>query len=210
MVNCSQTFKNLNEERQQEIIQVALKEFAKYEYEKASLSTIIKNVGLAKGSFYRYFPNKRSLYLHLIDHAFNFRLNIEKGMFTGEIEDFFEMMVRNFETKIRFDIKYPVYAAFFQNINNERNSEELGDMSLMVKQKIISTILNILQQTQYRQQLRIDVDEDILAFSIMQLNLGIYEYLQINHIKKGQPVKEPEVRKIAEAFVAILKNGISK
>ena len=45
------TFQNLPAERQQEIIQVSLREFAVKGFELASLSDIISSLGLAKGSF---------------------------------------------------------------------------------------------------------------------------------------------------------------
>ena len=61
------TFFNLSEERQNEILNIAYEEFVKNSYKHASLNIIIKNSGVAKGSFYRYFSDKMDLYKYLID-----------------------------------------------------------------------------------------------------------------------------------------------
>ena len=53
---------NLTEERKKEIIDTCLREFALHDYNEVSLSKIIAELGLAKGSFYRYFETKRDLY----------------------------------------------------------------------------------------------------------------------------------------------------
>jgi len=132
-----QTFKNLPIERQKEIIELSLKEFAFKEYESASLSAIIKNLNLAKGSFYRYFKNKKSLYLYLLNYVIEFRLQNEKNILDGSIVNFFDMMVENFAAKIRFDIEYPLFGAFLHNVMQEKNSEELGDIQAEIKNKIL-------------------------------------------------------------------------
>ncbi len=42
----------------------------------ASLSRIVKNLSVAKGSFYRYFENKLDLYKYLIDYATKVKANL--------------------------------------------------------------------------------------------------------------------------------------
>ena len=63
------TFINLSPERQKEIIENSLKEFALNEYQTASISNIVTDLGIAKGSFYRYFESKKDLYFYLIDYC---------------------------------------------------------------------------------------------------------------------------------------------
>ena len=215
----SQTFYNLTAERRKKIIQVALMEFAAREYENASLSSIIQKLGLAKGSFYRYFENKKSLYLYLLDHAMAFRLSREKNILDGSNPDFFDMMIRNFAARIQFDIEYPLYSAFIYNVMQEKNSLELGNIQLQIRSRIIDLIIPLMEKEHYRATLRKDISSEILAFTVMQVHLGIYDYLQwkynIDFLGKSMlaesvpGIQQEEIMDIARSFVAILKSGIT-
>ena len=46
------------EARKQEILETAMKLFAEKGYEKTSISDIAKEIGVAQGLCYRYFPSK--------------------------------------------------------------------------------------------------------------------------------------------------------
>ncbi len=59
----SQTFFNLPKEKRDTLIKIALNEFSANEYNSASVSRIVKETGIAKGSFYQYFQDKKDLYL---------------------------------------------------------------------------------------------------------------------------------------------------
>ena len=48
------------EARKQEILETAMKLFAEKGYEKTSISDIAKEIGVAQGRCYRYFPSRYS------------------------------------------------------------------------------------------------------------------------------------------------------
>lgn len=60
------TFFNLPEEKRQTIINAAVEEFAGFGLENASTNRIVKNSGIAKGSFYQYFEDKQDVFMHLL------------------------------------------------------------------------------------------------------------------------------------------------
>jgi AcrR family transcriptional regulator len=62
-----QTFFNLPEEKREKIVNAAVDEFAEYGLENASTNRIVKNSGIAKGSFYQYFEDKQDVFMHMID-----------------------------------------------------------------------------------------------------------------------------------------------
>jgi AcrR family transcriptional regulator len=63
------TFANLPEEKRSQILELAIEEFAAHDYKNASISNIVARAGIAKGSLYQYFEDKRDLYLYLIQLA---------------------------------------------------------------------------------------------------------------------------------------------
>jgi AcrR family transcriptional regulator len=66
-----QTFFNLPEEKRRRLLDLAIEEFAAHDYRLASISRIVARAGIAKGSFYQYFEDKRDLFLYLLDTAVN-------------------------------------------------------------------------------------------------------------------------------------------
>jgi len=65
-----QTFLNLPKEKREHIMKLAVKGFADFGYEKFSISRLVTDAGIAKGSFYQYFEDKDDLYEHVLDRLF--------------------------------------------------------------------------------------------------------------------------------------------
>ncbi len=64
-----QTFFNLPEEKRRKIESAALDEFSAYGFKGSNMNRIVEAAGIAKGSFYQYFEDKKDLYFHLIEAA---------------------------------------------------------------------------------------------------------------------------------------------
>ncbi|HQN45353.1 MAG TPA: helix-turn-helix domain-containing protein, partial [Anaerolineaceae bacterium] len=56
------TFFNLPDEKRQKILEAAIDEFAERDYESASVSQIVIQAGIPKGSLYQYFVDKSDLH----------------------------------------------------------------------------------------------------------------------------------------------------
>ena len=59
------------EARKQEILETAMKLFAEKGYEKTSISDIAKEIGVAQGLCYRYFPSKDILFQTAVNEYAN-------------------------------------------------------------------------------------------------------------------------------------------
>lgn len=64
-----QTFLNLPEDKRQWILDCAIDEFSAHGYAGASISRIVAEAKIAKGSFYQYFEDKDDLYAYLIERT---------------------------------------------------------------------------------------------------------------------------------------------
>ena len=60
------SFFNLSSDKQNKIIHCAFKVFSENTYDKTSIFTIAKNVGISRGSIYCYFNDKEDIYNYLI------------------------------------------------------------------------------------------------------------------------------------------------
>ena len=62
----SNTFLNLPDDKRERIISAALEEFANNDFRNASITRMVRSLGIAKGSVYQYFKDKKDLYLYLL------------------------------------------------------------------------------------------------------------------------------------------------
>jgi AcrR family transcriptional regulator len=212
------TFNNLPAERQQEILRVAYREFTLNDYQTASLSRIIKNLGLAKGSFYRYFRSKRELYFFLLERSTRERFEkVEERINDPEL-DLFELLLINWKDKIEYETSHPVESGFFYRVLRERYNEEVGDLEFRLKHEITLKVERLIREN-YTESVRKDIDPFLLAFAIVQFQFALYDYLAIRYNddlvqnllqeKSLFTLHEEEVIKLITDFTSIVKNGIS-
>lgn len=107
----TETFFNLPEEKRQRILDLAIDEFAENDYAVASISRLVANAGIAKGSFYQYFADKQDLYLYLIQLA----MDEKKAFFAGMVmpdpdASIFELMRWLFRYGLDFEFSNPKLA----------------------------------------------------------------------------------------------------
>lgn len=87
----TQTFFNLQQEKKTKILEASKKEFSKYSFYDASINRIIKDAGIARGSFYQYFENKEDLFIYILDQYKNSMLDWMSKNLDGEKYDIFQL-----------------------------------------------------------------------------------------------------------------------
>jgi AcrR family transcriptional regulator len=63
----TQTFYNLSIEKQERILQAAIKEFGQRNVHEANLANIVSAANISRGSLYQYFSNKEDMYIYIFD-----------------------------------------------------------------------------------------------------------------------------------------------
>lgn len=66
-----ETFLKLPQEKKEKIFRESIKEFGEQGYEKGNIAKIAKEAGIAKGSLYQYFQDKKGLYLYCVKEAYS-------------------------------------------------------------------------------------------------------------------------------------------
>lgn len=209
----SKTFFNLPEERQEEIIQVAIKEFANQDFESSSLNRIINELKIAKGSFYRYFNNKTDLYIFLIDYTLNKQLTYVTDFNPEEEQlDAITLSKKIVLHVLQFDFMYYNYASFL--FYARKNSQFKSYLTMNRKEFI--DMLDILQD---KKLIRMDLDKNIMIFYIFRnmvlLRDFIIEKLNIPETEffKGYAAYkkyEKSINEITEEYCDLLINGIKQ
>jgi TetR/AcrR family transcriptional regulator len=125
------TFFNLPETKRSRFLSIAIDEFARNPYDVASISNIVREAGIAKGSFYQYFEDKQDLYRYLVTLGSEQKLNIAKDLPAPDTDaDLFTYVRWLFQSSVYFELREPglaqvAYRAFVDEIPFPKMVEEL-------------------------------------------------------------------------------------
>ena len=114
-------FFDVKKEKQDAIINAALKIFAENGYKKASTDVIVKEAGISKGLLFHYFISKQGLYEFVLDYSVRYMsLEMTQSVKTGE-RDFFEILSQVEQAKTRIMRNYPYMQQFLDRLKNEKD-----------------------------------------------------------------------------------------
>ena len=130
-----QKFHSLEAEKQERVINAALKEFARNGYEKASTNEIVEEAGISKGSLFNYFNSKKELYLFLLDYVAEMIEKIYAEVDWNEM-DFFERMRQIGLVKFKIYKKFPQAFDFLKALAHEDAAEVKCEIRKMGKDLI--------------------------------------------------------------------------
>lgn len=215
----SQTFFNLSELKRQRIIEVALEEFASHSYGKASLSNIVARAGIAKGSMYQYFADKKDLYLYLLDLAAKEKIAyIEQGVdFSG---DFYNALEQIILAGIRFSVDHPQLSRIILNIMGSSGEEVLQEVIAQSQRMSVEYFKQMVIKAQGRGDVRDDLDPELLAhilnsilgsalsdYLLASMGVSIREFLSNpEHVKS---LNSEKTRQLVSAVLKVLRCGLT-
>ena len=120
----NEKFFDLKKEKQDRMINAALKIFAKNGYRHASTDDMVAEAGISKGLLFHYFENKLGLYTFLYNYSVRFMVLELSGCGAGE-NDFFELIKRREAAKMQALKKYPYMQLFIDSVRYEEVAEAL-------------------------------------------------------------------------------------
>lgn len=177
----SSTFENLSVEKKQRIIAGAMKEFSKKSLNEASISNIVKNSGISRGSFYQYFEDKEELYLFLIKKFQHSYRQLMMKCFKKNKGDFYKGYLEFGTTYIQSiteSEKFGFFENLYLNMNYEINKQSVKLMySNPEKPKQVPKGNRVIDIIDYS-ALDIQTDKEItelLKFLLSALNQSIME-----------------------------------
>lgn len=171
-------------EKQDHFIKISIEEFSNQSYENVSVKYISQKMGIAKGTLYKYFENKKDLYLFLVEYASAQKYQTLDRLLQQSNEDnFSEVLFQIYMSNTRFEIDSPVLSRFLYCVHREHPHHELGNLPQLLKKQACNHYRAILHEQQQKGHVRSDIPLDILTFMVAQLSWGIRDYFLSNHPK---------------------------
>lgn len=211
----NKTFDNLSDEKKEAVIRPALREFTIHDFDSASLNDIIAGIGIAKGSFYRYFNNKQELHDYLIEYGLEKKFSYVNQ--TKEpSEDIFTFILNVTSSYIRFNIENIELTAFMRKA--AFGDKTVRDNFLFLKNGK-QVLMDKIVLNQEKGVLSSRFTADFIYFCITQLLLESANYIKENYFGDkdlteylpGTPDENEKINTIIISFyhqlVDFLKNG---
>lgn len=207
------TFANLPLDKQQRVVAAATREFAANGYQRASLNTIVREAGIAKGSVYQYFANKEALFLHVFEQ---FSLAVKRGVKTQAGEEagrgFFDQVRDVLLAGVAFVDANPQAFELYLKILFEQevpHREKLVSQLRLFSAEYFTPLLDVAKK---RGEIRADADP---AAVIFLLDAVIERFLQgyaKPYLDSGLELARKNRHQLLEEIdgvIAILRDGLA-
>ncbi|MED4227015.1 TetR/AcrR family transcriptional regulator [Neobacillus cucumis] len=197
-------FFNLDSEKQDRVINAAIKEFAQKGYDKASTNEIVKEADISKGLLFHYFKNKKQLFLFLFDHC----IQIITDDFYKKIDltetDFFKRIREAVLIKMDLLAKYPDIFKFIEEAYMDDADDIKTDIGKKVKELTeinFGKIYEGIDFTKFR--------EDIDIQKILKIITWTFEKLSEEELNKAKmlpnhEIDYPAIQQEAEQYFNVL------
>jgi len=209
------TFRNLPQDKRQKFIEIAIDEFSNHDYDSASVSQIVARAGIAKGSLYQYFKDKRDLHLYLLELAAK-----KKAEYMAEIDltnpdmNIFVMLRMLCHAMLQFQTQSPKLAM----IGNRAIYGSVPLPSEIVNQAATGTrqfFKGLVEKGKNRGEIHSKVDSDTAAFLITAAlkEMTSFVTVQLQSEEDGINRYNDDLGSRAalafEQVISILENGMS-
>ena len=172
------TFNKLKAEKKALITKAFLREFAVKPYDEASISEVVKQLGIAKGSIYQYFEDKMDLFLYLIEKA-----NAVKAAYIAQIKrddypDFWSYFIELFKVGLNFDAEHHLESHFLFGLSQNLHSPSVKPLFDNMMQQAVQIFEDLVKAEVEKGLFRNDIPTNIMAYSLFHAGRDMQEHLQ--------------------------------
>ncbi|MFP3868822.1 MAG: TetR/AcrR family transcriptional regulator [Desulfobacteraceae bacterium] len=159
------TFLNLPQAKQDKIVAAALAEFADKGYQQASINVMVSTTGIAKGSMYQYFRDKKGIFLYIFEFAISLvrRTLVQIKEATRE-EDFFTRLEKSLLAGVDFIRRHPRIYGLYLKILFDEHMPQRQQLLKAVRQFAAEYFHSLLRQGLERGELRADLPGPAVVF----------------------------------------------
>lgn len=212
------TFFNLPGQKRQLITELAIAEFARHDYDSASISNVVKQAKIAKGSFYQYFEDKKDLYLYLVDLATQQKLAFLKAAQPPQPQmGFFAYLRWLFSASAQFDLAHP---ALSQIVNRAMYGDVPFREDVMQRTRLASSdyLYELVKDGIAQGDIDPGVSPELAVFLINTLANGLRDFipqqlgLNAGQLTQGTPadLDMAAIEQIFDDLVQALEHGIGQ
>lgn len=203
------TWARLDAERRAAVVAAAEAEFAARGFSRGSLNVIARRAGVAKGSLFQYFADKRDLYAFICDVASQrVRSHMEDRI--RELDatrPFFEFLTDLLDAWVTYFAEHPRERALHAAANFEVETDARVSVRAVAHRHYLEVLRPLVQDARGRGDVRPDADTDtLLSLLLMVLpHLALAPYVRGLDPVLGMDEQSPEQPVLAvRRYIAVL------
>lgn len=213
------TFHKLPKAKQEAILNAFMEEFSNFLYDDASVSRVVKKLGIAKGSIYQYFQDKVDVYLYVKGKCEEVKLSYLNGVNRADYPDFWLFYRAMYEAGVKFDLYNPKESKCLYGISKNERSPSVSKYHNDWRDQALSLFESMIQAEVDDGHFRNDLSVKTMAFFMVATSIHIGDYMQIyygadfdKNLEDGKHVfaeqKELLLQSVDE-FIALMKGAFS-
>jgi AcrR family transcriptional regulator len=208
-----QTFLNLPSEKRETILNAAVAEFAEYGLENASTNRIVKNSGIAKGSFYQYFEDKQDVFIYLLSEMERAEMEFFQDKHPPDHNmDTFQYFRWLIKTGMEFGLAHPrrVQAAWRVLIGD---GLYYGKNFAAYRQKTTQALTVLIQQAIQRGEVDPSVDVELAVMIMETWSNAITAYVLNEGARQKDMLKwmrTPKTQETIDKLLYVMEYGLRK
>jgi len=208
------TFLNLPQEKQQKIFKESINEFSNKGYEKGNIGEIAKRAGVAKGSMYQYFEDKKELFIYCINKAFE--LSSKYYDYTGY--DLEEMSI--------FDYIYLGYKKAWPMMKEDKElfiflQQAASGNNYAIKDEALEVIVKasrdymykVIEKNKEKGFIRSDISTEIIMLYLEGVSYKFKEKMMLTAKSEGKEIFDMNFEKFDNSIkdmITLLKSGMGR
>lgn len=206
------TWARLGGERRAAVVAAAESEFAAHGFSGGSLNVIARRAGVAKGSLFQYFADKRDLYAYITDvGSQRVRSHMEEQIrVLDESRPFFEFLTDLLDVWVAYFAEHPRDRALHAAASFEVDTDARVSVRAVVHRHYLEVLRPLVQHARERGDLRADADvEALLSLLLMLLpHLGLAPYVRGMDPVLGLDEQTPDQPAlVVRRYVAVLSTA---
>lgn len=204
----TETFERLRKEKQERVMRAAISEFNKKGFARATVDDIALTAGIAKGSVYQYFEDKRELFLYCADwglSVFMEKLDARAPIGDMDVFEYFE----NSAAKGQVIDEEREMTVFLQQL--AREPELVGESLRRMYEVSDKYISGLIENSIKKGVVRTDIDPALLK----EFFIGVTERIKLRWMSlyfdftNPEYVSQPEeLAKELVQMIKLLKTGM--
>ncbi|XPV75290.1 MAG: TetR/AcrR family transcriptional regulator [Desulfovibrio sp.] len=206
------TFRKLDTQKQERIFNTSLDEFAKCGFSGASMNTIVKRVGIAKGSLFKYFGNKEGLFAYIFESCIElFKGPLKEIRQSTAGDDFFLRMEKTLHAGVEFIEAHPKAYAIYLKMLYQADMPFRERFLQEVHYHSSRYLRPIIQEGIDAGELQKDMDLDMAVFFIHGIIDRFFQSLTVPAIDGSAGLYKADASTRQERITQIitfLKNGL--
>ena len=203
------TWSRLGGERRSAVVDAAEVEFAAHGFSGGSLNVIARRAGVAKGSLFQYFADKRDLYAYITDVGSQ-RVRAYMEYQIHELEPdrpFFEFLTDLLDVWVAYFADHPRDRALHAASSFEVDTDARVSVRAVVHRHYLEVLRPLVHAARTRGDLRPDADTDALLSLLLMLmpHLALAPYVRgmdpvlgLDELSSEQPIL------VVRRYVAVL------